>query len=45
MKDLITITIAGILLTWVIFYPDSAWADLVFEDGKATIWIELLSFK
>lgn len=45
MKDLITIFIAAVLLWWVVIWPDNAWADLVFEDNKAMVWIELLSFK
>jgi hypothetical protein len=44
MKDLITITIAGILLYWVFMWPDIAWADLVFEDNKAIVWIKVFSF-
>lgn len=44
MKDLITITIAGILLYWVMVWPDNAWADIVFEDNKAMVWIKVFSF-
>jgi hypothetical protein len=44
MKDLIAITIAGILLWWVAVWPDNAWAGLVFEDNKAMVWIKVFSF-
>jgi hypothetical protein len=44
MKDLITITIAGILLWWVAVYYEPAWASLVFEDNKAIVWIKIFSF-
>jgi cytochrome c oxidase assembly factor CtaG len=37
MKDLIAFTVAGILLYWVMIWPDSAYANIVFEDNK--IWI------
>lgn len=44
MKDLITITIAGILLSWVMFLPDNAHAEFVFEDNRAMVWVKVLSF-
>jgi len=44
MKDLITITIAGILLYWVMVWPDSAQAELVFQDNKAMVWVKVFSF-
>ena len=40
MKDLILITIAGILLWWI----HTAEADLVFADNKAMVWIKVFSF-
>jgi hypothetical protein len=44
MKDLITISIVGILLYWVAVWPDIAWADLVIEDGKAMVLLKVFSF-
>jgi hypothetical protein len=44
MKDLIAITIAGCLLWWVALWPNDAWAELVFADNKAMIWIKVFSF-
>jgi hypothetical protein len=44
MKDLIAITIAGCLLYWVMIWPDTAWADIVFADNKAMVWIKVFSW-
>lgn len=44
MKDMLTLIIAGILLWWVTSWVDSAYANLVFEDNKAMIWIQVFSF-
>lgn len=44
MKDLLTITIAGILLYWVMIWPETANAELVFEDNKAMVYIKVFSF-
>jgi hypothetical protein len=44
MKDLITITIAGILLYWVMLWPDNVFAELVFEDNKAMVYVKVFSF-
>jgi len=44
MKDLITLTIVGILLYLVAVWPDIAWADLVIEDGRAMILLKVFSF-
>ena len=44
MKDLLTITIAGILLYWVMVWPEDAKADVVFEDNKAMVYIKVFSF-
>jgi hypothetical protein len=44
MKDLITITIAGILLYWVMLWPDNAFAELVFQDNKAMVYVKVFSF-
>jgi cytochrome c oxidase assembly factor CtaG len=44
MKDLLTITIVGILLWWVMIWPDNAWSEVVFEDNKAMVWVKVFSF-
>ena len=44
MKDLITLTIAGILLWWVAVYFDTAYGDVLFDDNKAWILIKVFSF-
>jgi len=44
MKDLFTISIAGILLWWVIVWPMDSKADIVFADNKAMVWIKVFSF-
>jgi hypothetical protein len=44
MKDLVAITIAGILLYWVMVWPEDARADLIFEDNKAMVWVKVFSF-
>jgi hypothetical protein len=44
MKDLFTISIAGILLWWVAFWPIDGKADLVFQDNRVMVWIKVFSF-
>lgn len=44
MKDLITITIVGILLWWVMLWPEDGWSEIVFEDNKAIIVVKVFSF-
>jgi hypothetical protein len=44
MKDLFTISVAGIMLWWVVMWPIESKADLVFQDNKAMVWIKVFSF-
>ena len=44
MKDLLTLTIVGVLLFWVMVWPEPAHAELVFADNKVMVWIKVFSF-
>jgi hypothetical protein len=44
MKDLFTISIAGILLWWVAVYFDTAWGDVIFDDNKIWVVTKVFSF-
>jgi cytochrome c oxidase assembly factor CtaG len=44
MKDLITITIVGILLWWVMLWPEDGWSDVVFQDNGVWIVTRVFSF-
>lgn len=44
MKDLITITIVGVLLYWVMVWPNPARAEIVIEDSKAMVTVKVFSF-
>jgi hypothetical protein len=44
MKDLLTLTVVGILLWWVMVWPEPSKADVVFDDNKAMVWVKVFSF-
>ena len=44
MKDLIAVTIAGVLLWWVAIWPIEGKAELVFQDNKAMVWVKVFSW-
>jgi hypothetical protein len=44
MKDLITITITGTLLWWVMMWPDNSKADVIFDDNRLMISVKVFSF-
>jgi hypothetical protein len=44
MKDLFTISIAGILLWWVAFWPIEGDAALLFQGNTAWYYFEVFSF-
>jgi len=44
MKDLFTISIAGILLWWVAFWPIEGEAALVFTGNTAWYYFQVFSF-
>jgi hypothetical protein len=44
MKDLFTVSIAGILLWWVAMWPIEGKADLVFTGNTAWYFFQVFSF-
>jgi hypothetical protein len=44
MKDLIIVTIVGVLLWWVAIWPEKARADIIFDNNKAIITVKVFSF-
>ncbi len=44
MKDLFTILVAGILLWWVMSWPDNGWATDLYQDPEGRVWIKVFSF-
>lgn len=44
MKDILTLTIAGLTLWWVTSWVDSAYADVVFDNNTAWFYVTLFSF-
>jgi len=44
MKDLLIITVTGILLWWVMMWPDNVKADVIYDDNRLVIIVKVFSF-
>ena len=44
MKDILTITITGVLLFWVMSWSDNGWATDLYQDPEGRVWIRILTF-
>ena len=44
MKDFLTLIIAGLALWWVQYLVDSAYAEVVYTNNTAWLYVTLFSF-
>jgi hypothetical protein len=44
MKDLLTLTIVGVLLFWVMLWPEPARAIDLHQDSDGRTWVRVFSF-